>query len=565
MAVATEKSTEHSIFAFWRRGEQWLEISGYHAGDIQSDEPVLIREGATVVGNVFAPQVVVRGLLNGSLIARKTAVSAIGQIWGDIYTTSLEMAPGSKVQGWITTLDEENYPKLQSNGSIPEAPTTLLPIVDHNGTIEMGSHPPSSDQIYALRYLQTEAATAMAARAELEQAFEKRLMEVAGESSSKIHLLHEDLDGARAELNELRLQMAEAQEGVRSRENRLKRQANELSTTRVLLTERNRELNELRKTTADQEKLNTALQAAKTRLEQAVLVGQEQVERTNGRLRNLEGALQANLQHSAEQEESLLRWQELAEITQKRVEELENERQGLQVQVVQSNQINEMLREQRQQLEEEWQRALDELDTLREQPVSSDNHLASSSEDSTQLLWQKTNLLALQQELEETRHLAFTYEKELAELQAALLANQSQTDAERSQQETELARQKKQWEQQLRQFREKTDVEKQILQASLHDIEIRLQKSERELDEYYQQVRDQGGQLAETRAMLVEKDLEIQTLQQQLRQQTKNIELLKQRASSYIVDLQKQRNEAQRQIQDLTQILERKIRKPSGD
>ena len=75
MAVATEKSTERSIFAFWRRGEQWLEISGYHAGDIQSEEPVLIKEGATVVGNVFAPQVAVEGLLNGSLIARKTAVS----------------------------------------------------------------------------------------------------------------------------------------------------------------------------------------------------------------------------------------------------------------------------------------------------------------------------------------------------------------------------------------------------------------------------------------------------------------------------------------------------------
>ncbi|MCA9996914.1 MAG: polymer-forming cytoskeletal protein, partial [Anaerolineales bacterium] len=561
--VATEKSTERSIFAFWRRGEQWLEISGYHAGDIQSEEPVLIKEGATVVGNVFAPQAVVEGLLNGSLIARKTAVSANGQIWGDIYTLSLDMAPGSKVQGWITTLDEDSYPKLHKNGTIPEDSAVFLPTTDHDGSLEVGSRPSSTSQIYALRYLQAEAATAMAARSELEQAFEKRLMEVAGESSAKIHSLHEDLDAARAELNEMRLQLGEAQEGVRSRENRLKRQANELSTTRVLLTERNRELNEQRKTAADQEKLNTALQAAKTRLEQTVLAAQEQLEKTNGRLHSLETAFQANLQHSAEQEESLLRWQELAEVTQKRVAELEGELDGLRLQVVQSNQINEMLREQRHQLEEEWQNALDELETLKEQTAVAAP--PPSPEDSTQLLWHKTNLRALQQELEQTRHIAYTHEKELTELQTVLLANQSQTEAERDQLEADLERQKKQWEQQLQQVRERNDVEKQILQASIHDMEARLSQSERQLDTYYDQVRNQGHQLAESRATLVEKDIALDALQQKITQQSQAQELLKQRASNYIVDLQKQLKQAQRQVHDLTQILERKIKKPSGD
>lgn len=553
---------QRSIFAFWRRNEQWLEISGYHAGDIQSEEPVLLKEGATVVGNVFAPQVVVAGLLNGSLIARRTAVSASGQIWGDIYTLSLDMAPGSKVQGWITTLDEDNYPKMQKNGIIAEDTAAYPVAADYDGSLEVGSRPPSSNQIYALRYLQAEAATAMAARSELEQAFEKRLMEVAGESSSKVHSLHEDLDAARAELNEVRLQLGEAEEGVRSRENRLMRQANELSTTRVLLTERNRELNELRKTTADQEKLNAALQAVKTRLEQTVLLAQEQLEKTNGRLHSLEAAFQSNLQHSAEQEESLLRWQELAELTQKRVTELDNERNGLQLQVMQSSQLNEMLREQQQTLEEEWQNALNELDTLREQTAVAP---PPPPEDSTQLLWQKTNLLALQQALEESRHTAQMHEKELTELQAVLLANQSQTEAERSQLEAEMEKQKKQWGQQLQQLRERSDVEKQILQASVNDLEARLGHSERQLDQYYDQVRSQGQQLAESRAALVEKDIELDMLQQKMAQQVQTLELLKQRASSYIADLQKQLKQAQRQVQDLTDILERKMKKPAGN
>ncbi len=114
-------------------------------------------------------------------------------------------------------------------------------------------------------------------------------------------------------------------------------------------------------------------------------------------------------------------------------------------------------------------------------------------------------------------------------------------------------------------MRERGDVEKQILQASLTDLETRLNSSERQLDEYYDQVRHQGQQLAESRAGLVEKDIAIATLQQKVTQQTQAVELLKQRASSYIIDLQKQLKQAQRQIHDLTNILERKIKKPSGD
>ncbi|MCA9957313.1 MAG: hypothetical protein KC434_21440, partial [Anaerolineales bacterium] len=59
---------------FWRRGKTWLEIAGYHVEDIHTDQPVAIQEGATLVGNVFAPRLVVAGLLTGSAVCRDLRV-----------------------------------------------------------------------------------------------------------------------------------------------------------------------------------------------------------------------------------------------------------------------------------------------------------------------------------------------------------------------------------------------------------------------------------------------------------------------------------------------------------
>ena len=59
---------------FWRQGQTWLEIVGYHVEDIYADQPVAIQEGATLVGNVFAPRLVVAGLLSGSAVSGEIRV-----------------------------------------------------------------------------------------------------------------------------------------------------------------------------------------------------------------------------------------------------------------------------------------------------------------------------------------------------------------------------------------------------------------------------------------------------------------------------------------------------------
>jgi chromosome segregation ATPase len=79
------------------------------------------------------------------------------------------------------------------------------------------------------------------------------------------------------------------------------------------------------------------------------------------RVENLESALQGSLQHTAEQEEALIRWQELAEVTEKKANALESELESMKFQFKESTQVVEMLRTQREKLEKEWERANAEL------------------------------------------------------------------------------------------------------------------------------------------------------------------------------------------------------------
>ncbi|MEM7111814.1 MAG: polymer-forming cytoskeletal protein [Chloroflexota bacterium] len=576
MDVASEKQRRVGRFAFWRRKEAWLVISGFHAGDIHSEQPVLIQPEATVVGNVFAPRITIGGLLNGSLIAQKTTVEAKGQIWGDVYTISLEVNAGGKIQGWITTLDDDTYPQLQANGTIPNNQSLVMPTGNGDNMLDLNVRPPSSNQIFALRYLQSEAATALAARAELEQAFEKRLTEVAGETSAKVQSLHENLDAARATLNEVRLQHAEAEETIRQRNNRLDRQSKELSTTRALLTDHNRELANLRQTSSGQQNDIANLQTTKKQLEQSVIMLQEQLAEATNRAVNLEGALQNNVQYSAEQEESLIHWQELAQVRENELNELKSKLAQVEIQLAEGAQVNEILREQRQQLENEWEQALNELDELREAQFEQAEAPAAASEElqaallaaetavekaSTQLLWQKTNYQALQETLEQTRQLAQTHGKELIDLQAVLVATQSQNEADRDKIRAGFVKQQQAFEQELRQVRQEAEQQKQQFQTILQEANENLNKSEAAMDDYYQQVHYQGQELAESRVALVEKDIELQSLQETVEKQTAVTEKVKQQAVAYIQKLQQKLAQTERQVRDLTRLLERKTKK----
>lgn len=515
------------LLAFLRRGQPWLEIHGYHVGNIQSDDPVAIRQGTTVVGNVNAPEILVAGLINGSATARKIVVEDEGQIWGDVFTVSLQVKSGGVVQGWISSVSEADYQAMQA-GSLPvdaDLPQIAPPdLTEGNG--EGGIINRSDAQMEALHLLQMETAAALAARAELEADFEKRLYEVAGEASSTIASLNEKVAELQADLARQQQQFTEVQEALQQSNLQIERQTNEINVGRALLDEQNEALAQLRQEHARLQEKHASLQTERDELEEALAHARQKVDQMVDRITSLEAAHMASLQHSAEQEDSLLRWQELAETTEKRAQELSDELEKMQYQMEESQSTIELLRQRRADLEKELNKALTELEDLRKrntEPIVPPAALAAATEKIFRLESQLKD-----QEQKYTDQIRY-YKASLEKTQAALTAGQAQL----ADQEDELAELREQVDAQTALLKEwQTAVaekeealqrqaalfarkqallesEKKNLQVTLRESKAQLDAYEDEVAQYVKMTQDQGQRLAEAQSRLVERELQL--------------------------------------------------------
>ena len=548
---------------FWRQGQTWLEIVGYHVEDIHADQPVAIQEGATLVGNVFAPRLVVAGLLTGSAVCREIRVEKSGQVLGDVFTVSLTVIAGGNIHGWTSSVDEEDYATLAENGRLPDDTEVIL----H----ENGSDLPEGQllnrneaQIEALHHLQSEAAVALAARAELEQDFQRRLTELAGESTITIANLKEELTELRTELTTKQTQLDEAQEALRHRKSQVERQANELGIARDLMTEQNDELVNLRQQHTQLQSSHAQLQTEKTAVDDEQETAVNEINSLNDRIHSLEVAHKASLVHTSDQEESLIRWQELAEITEKRANDLETELQKIQLQVEESSSTIDMLREQRRAAEIELERTIEELNSLREQsaqPLAKAEQLAEA----------ETKISSLEAELADAEHAHFErvlwYKAELEASQAAAATAQQEAEQQaeklvqleesmQSQQEavaewqtavsetkTTLETKQAEW----NALHEKLVEDNMGIQTVVQEQKMQLRASESELNEFISQANAQGEHLAEIQARLIERELQLKKAITQLKQargmiekQNQAIKQIQQKAGERIRAMQSQ-------------------------
>lgn len=510
---------------FWRRGQTWLEIAGYHVEDIQTDQPVAIQEGATLVGNVFAPRLVVAGLLTGSAVCRDIRVEKGGQVLGDVFTVELNVLSGGNIHGWISSVDEADYLGLLENGSLPDD----TEMVRHENGHDMPEGQwlnRNEAQVEALHHLQAQAAVAQAARAELEQDFQRRLTELAGESTNTIANLKQELTELRTELTTKQTQLDEAQEALRHRKSQVERQANELGIARDLMTEQNDELANLRQQHTQLQNNHSHLQTEKTAVDDELDTAVREINTLRDRIHSLEVAHKASLVHTSEQEESLIRWQELAEITEKKAEDLEAELKNMQRQAEESSSVLEMQREQRRAAEKELEKVVNELTDLREQT-------SEPLEKAQQLAEAEARILNLEAELADAEHAHFervlwykaeleasqataaTAQKEMAE-QAEKLANlEASLQAEHekvaelgtavAQAQNTLQTKQAEW----NSLHEKIAEQNMSLQTVIQAQKVQLEASENELNRYLSQTNAQGHHLAEIQARLVERELQL--------------------------------------------------------
>lgn len=572
------------IARFRREKEEWLDVSGYLVEGLTTDKPVIIHVDGTVVGHIVAPKVIVKGTITGSAYCHNVEVTETGHILGDVYAVSFTVHPGGKVQGWMSSIDEADLARYRATGTLIDKPRLVSQAEKLAEKIDTSFLTHNESEMEALHLLQLELAAALASRYEMEQDFEKRLTEMAGEAYSKINSLTEQLTAVRSELTGQKRSLDETQETIHQQKTQIERQSNELAIARELMTDQNQELSELRDLYNDLRHKHTVLLAEKAEVDAALEMFTKENEAYARRLESLETIHSNNLQYQADQEDSLVRWQELAEVKEKRAAELETQLQKMQFQLEESANTINLLREQRHDLDEELERALVDLRGLqgsKTRPLVDTAALAELTDRITQLeaeladaeqeyleqiIWYKANLESSRSELEAARETAVTQatqnerlQTEIEELRAALaqqqaeiagwqdkLSQQQQAATEQQKTITRLQVEAAQWQEQEAAtwqtavaeketlWRNQTDelqqtitllkADKKNMQATLRESQTQLQASEAEVNRYLQETRAQGERLAEIHARLVEREVQLKQLSGQFKQARDMIE-----------------------------------------
>lgn len=584
-------SAPNKLISLFRRGPRWREIDGYHVEDLNSEQPVWVTAGSTMLGNIIAPQIKVSGMVNGNTVAETITIMATGQIWGDIYTGQLQIEPGGRLYGWISSIDTEQYRQIQEQGAVPDnmPPPQAMPETDG----EFAYDPAQMDAFNRLRY---EAAVAKTARFELEHTFEMRLAEVAGETAARVATLSEELATTRTNLATARQELAQLENKLITHQNKIERQAEELTTTHTLLEERNEAFNTLQQKYDEKSTAFEQLDTAYKKLDVNYITSQQKIDRLANKIDSLESALQDNLQHSAEQEEALIRWQELAEDYKKQIEGLETELEANQYQVKEHSRVIEMLRSQRDQLEAEWEQAQQELELLRSRdtrPLSTEaleneRALTESYEEAQaelaqlktivsqlsqyedQVIWYQADLETARAELQETRAVVGKQETRLTNLQAKLKAatlevknseQQINELQERLQQQTHHTHALEQRLNQMQILAEEKTSNQAALEKSQQQFQLQLEAAEMELERHLHETEAQGQHLAEIQATLVEREIKMEQLKKTAVSRAQTIIEIKNAAHKRIQTLEERLAQSQKQVQELKAFIERSHKK----
>jgi golgin subfamily B member 1 len=601
MTISNNHSQRSKLLSLFQRGPQWHTIDGYRVEDLTSEQPVWVTAGSTMLGNIIAPQIKIGGMVHGAVVAHAVTITGNGQVWGNVYSASLNLEAGGAVYGWISSIDQAQYDAIWQQGTVPDRLTT-----GSASALPSSTPPTPHDLSYmdAFDRLRQEAANAKAARAELEHTFEKRLSEIAGETAARALNLRDELSATRTKLSDNQQQVTELTNSLQSSQEQVERQTEALAATRALLDEQNKALAELQNSFDEKNTAYAQLDKTYRTLDSNFIAAQQEIDELSKKVDSLEGALQNNLQHSAEQEASLIRWQELAEDYQKQIGELENQLESSNFQAVEHSRIIDKLRTQRDQLEEEWQQAHEELMLLREretQPLSREElafekaliddykeaqeeieqlrtAVSELAQYEDQVIWYQADLETARAELQQTRAVVGKQEIRLSNLQEQLnafrdVAAVKQDEAKQLKQrlaqqiehthslETELKQKVAQLEARLTQEVEKNEADRSASKKVVQKLRLQLEAAEMELERHLQEATRQGQHLAEIQSTLIEREITMNQLKQTATARAQTIIELKEAARKHIETLTQQLAKSQKQVQDLKAFIERKHKK----
>jgi len=177
-------------------------VGDYRIGDVRAENSVWVTEEAVVAGDVLAPEIEVSGLVCGYVACRHLKVASGGQIWGDVYVSTLDLASGGKINGWVCTLDSGTIDLVRAGelgkGDLPDqegAPISadMVEQMMAQGVDFEAEQKLSSRRSGIWRQLRDEAALSLMARKEIEATFQERLEQALADLAAENERLRDRL------------------------------------------------------------------------------------------------------------------------------------------------------------------------------------------------------------------------------------------------------------------------------------------------------------------------------------------------------------------------------------
>ncbi len=600
MSAPQDEDGARSRLPFGRRR---LKIEGHQEGDVWAEKPVTVTGDASIAGNIFAPRLTVAGSVYGSVVARELVVQAGGSVWGDVHAIVLRVEAGGHIAGMLGELDEERYQQVMVQGSLP--PSFSEKDAGSGERSEVGDQPSHGrEELDELRRLRSELSAALAAQAELRDKFDQKVAARVGETMIKSTELEKELTQSQADSATLNLQIDRLRQEGKSRDQLIAQLRATSAAADARLEAESERFQALQSEAEALKGKIEELQSAAEESEARVAASRQEMEALMERISSLEAALQASVLHGSEQEQSLLRWQQLADDTEAQAKMLQEEVASLRAQMdateaeldgarlrqleleKESEVREEALREKDAALDRQAERfrladgalkdALAEIEELRrahgtgalgsarelvrvrERITSLKEELVASQEVSSrladalakadlvaekrneQLLWYKVNLETSSQELDRAREQSEQVETHVAQLNSSL----EEAQIRESQLTAELV-----------QLRSASEKEASGYETMLNSKESQLKASEQEIQHLLQELEEQGQRLAAAQASLVERELQLgelrsesdearQLLQAKLIEQSNFITRMKQVTSARISELEARLSES---------------------
>lgn len=539
-------------FTLFGKKDEGYVVTGYEIGTIHTAQNVFIPQGTAVAGDVIGEKVRVSGQVFGNLIARHIIIEGSGIVWGDLYAREISAAPGATIRGWLNTLDEPTIIEYQNSGQPPPQPETnpsMVP-VELQRAVDALNEKLSPDRAVVLNKLTAELAAARLARFELEESFENRLQTISAERVTEAETLRDEVEvlqrervASQQKAGELTANLQQAQEALGQLQTLLQEKEAEM-------TQQLAELESLRASEGEKLAYRTQLEEENQRYQDDLDAMSRRAEELADRIKSLEAALKASNQRSAEQEQALVHWQELAEINEKAAQDAKESLDDLSYTVKQNAILVENLQLEKERLtrqlseseitesevkpttpsaesssaddhllllKEELARKTKEVDLNKHALLESTAAYNQASRHITQLenqlealqiveekrgLWED-RIFALDDQLEISELKRAKSERDLAEAHDLLLQQEEMIKA---------LNEKVNYLQPKRGDGETTTSEQSEVSDSRLTEQLKKQYS-RDLEYLSKQLAFQGQTLAETRASLIEKQLQVEELQ----------------------------------------------------